>query len=191
MGLTWQPKSDLFAIRSNLHQAQRVTKRTASSDIAHIFDPLGILAPVVIIAKLFLQKLWELKLDWDAALPQDLHITWIRFREGLSSMHYITFPRHVLAHKITTQLQLHVFADASEKAYGAAAYIRSVSQDGVITVRLLCAKSKIAPIKRVSLPRLELCAAKLATQLKQRIKNDLQLSNSQIFLWTDSTAVLG
>ena len=86
--------------------------------------------------------------------------------------------------------QLHVFADASEKAFGAVAYIRARLTNGRIIVQLLCAKTRVAPLKQQTLPRLELCAAVLAAQLAQRIKGDLQVKNQPVFLWTDSEIVL-
>ncbi|XP_037930980.1 uncharacterized protein LOC119665804 [Teleopsis dalmanni] len=86
--------------------------------------------------------------------------------------------------------QLHIFADASEKAFDAAAYVRAILKDGRIIVRLLCAKSRVAPLKKQTLPRLELCAAVLAAELSARVKSDLQEKDQPVFLWTDSEIVL-
>ena len=100
-------------------------------------------------------------------------------------------PRHLIAHRSSKCNQIHIFADASEKAYGAVAYVRSVSDDNTISVRLLCSKSRVAPPNQVTLPRLELCAAKLAAELMKRIQGLLKMQNDTVFLWSDSTAVLG
>lgn len=190
LGLTWMPKSDLFGIKSNSVSNNKITKRSVASDIARLFDPLGILAPVIVTAKIFLQQLWELKLDWDAALPAEHHTKWTTFRNSLPILSQITFPRHVYANEIPKTKQLHIFADASEKAYGAAIYIRSTTNNGRIIVRLLCSKSRVAPTKKITLPRLELCAAKVAAELADRVKKCLQFENTPAYFWTDSEIVL-
>ncbi|XP_055840968.1 uncharacterized protein LOC129908493 [Episyrphus balteatus] len=123
-----------------------------------------------------------------------MHYSWLKYREGLQSLNNIRIDRHVFAHRIYKDVQFHVFADASEKAYGAAVYVRSVSNDNIVTVRLLCAKSRVAPSKQsrqqATIPRLELCGAYLATDLLLRLQKDLEISTQKTFLWTDSEIVL-
>lgn len=99
-------------------------------------------------------------------------------------------PRHIFKGGLPIKTELHVFSDASEKAFGAAAYMRAILNDKRVIVQLLCAKTRVAPLKQQTLPRLELCAALLAAELVQRIKTDLQLQNQRIFIWTDSEIVL-
>jgi hypothetical protein len=89
-----------------------------------------------------------------------------------------------------TKLDLHGFADASEAAYGACLYIRSVDVLGNITSKLLCSKSRVAPLKRLSLPRLELCAAMLLADMYQASLKALKLSFNKTKFWTDSMVVL-
>ncbi|XP_055910706.1 uncharacterized protein LOC129945071 [Eupeodes corollae] len=195
VGLTWMPKSDQLCVKTSWIEKVRATKRSAYSDIAHLFDPLGIKAPVSVVAKIFLQKLWELKLDWDATLPQEMQTTWLKYRKGLQSLNNIKIDRHIFSHRSPKNIQYHIFADASEKAYGAAVYVRSVNSDNSITVLLLCSKSRVAPSKQTKLaqqatiPRLELCAACLATELLLRLQKDLKIHNEATFLWTDSEIV--
>ncbi|XP_037959288.1 uncharacterized protein LOC119688691 [Teleopsis dalmanni] len=190
LGLFWLPKADLFGIKVKMVTEGIITKRVVSSDLARLFDPLGLLAPVIVKAKIFIQHLWQLKLSWDEPLPTDLCTTWSTFRENLSTLENLQVARHIFRGEVPSSTQLHIFADASEKAFGAAAYIRAILKDGRIIVRLLCAKSRVAPLKKQTLPRLELCAAVLAAELSARVKSDLQEKDQPVFLWTDSEIVL-
>lgn len=190
LGLTWHPKSDEFEITTTPGSDDtKLTKRKILSEIAQIFDPLGLINPIVVTAKIFFQQLWTLKLHWDAAIPMELHTQWVNFRKGLNSLNIVKLARHV-GTAGAKSVQLHAFCDASEKAYGAVIYVRSVHENGIIRTRLLCAKSRVAPVKSVTLPRLELCGAKLAAELLHKVKIDLSWQN-KCFLWTDSSIVLG
>ncbi|GFW18571.1 integrase catalytic domain-containing protein [Trichonephila clavipes] len=75
-------------------------------------------------------------------------------------------------------------------AYGAALYLRCINTSGEISVRLLCSKSKVAPLKSITIPRLELCGAVLLSKLLKRTLNAFKVNISQIYLWTDSSIVL-
>lgn len=190
LGLSWMPKADKFCVKVCLGEVKQVTKRTVTSDLARLFDPLGILAPIIITAKMFIQELWQTKLEWDEALPTTLHTRWMTFRTELEQLNNLEISRHVFEGHISSNTQIHAFADASEKAYGAVVYIRSIIKNGQVIVRLLCARSRVAPLKRQTLPRLELCAALLCAQLTARVKSDLNLKNTPTYLWTDSEIVL-
>ena len=93
LGLLWLPKTDHFCVKVKVNHQQAVTKRTATSDLAKLFDPLGLLAPVVVKAKMFIQQLWQVKLDWDEPLPEDLNIIWTKFRNDLDSLNNYKIPR--------------------------------------------------------------------------------------------------
>lgn len=83
LGMKWIPSQDKFMLHYNPTEHKRITKRTVLSETAQLFDPLGLVNPVVVMAKVFLQELWALKLDWDAALPKELHTKWMQFRDEL------------------------------------------------------------------------------------------------------------
>lgn len=194
LGLLWDPSADMLRFRVQLPLAAAVlTKRKVMSYIAQIFDPLGLVGPIITKAKIFMQRLWALKRDgepceWDTPLPEKLQHEWKQFHSTLHIIGEIRIPRFVLTPGVRT-IQLHFFADASQLAYGACCFVRTESKDGV-TVCLLTSKSKVAPLStHHSIARLELCAARLATQLYKKIEGSLKISATSYF-WTDSTTVL-
>ena len=146
------------------------------SEIAQIFDPLGLLAPAIISAKMIMQQTWKLNIGWDETVPQDIYTEWIRYREDLESLNEIRIPRRVIGSEYIN-LQLHGFADSSEKAYGACIYLRAADSLGAGSVRLLGAKSRVTQLKQQTLPNLELCAALLLAELFQIVRESLQLAD--------------
>ncbi|GFR14450.1 DUF1758 domain-containing protein [Trichonephila clavata] len=132
-----------------------VTQKSVFSTIARIFDPLGLIGPVQYWtrAKIFLQFLWQLKLDWNDPLPSNLVSYWKSFIDALESINCLNIPRYCLQDK-SIRTELHGFCDSSEKAYGAALYLRCINSSEQISVRLLCSKSKVAPLKSITIPRL-------------------------------------
>ncbi|XP_037929954.1 uncharacterized protein LOC119664555, partial [Teleopsis dalmanni] len=179
LGIIWLPKSDEFCGKAEM-----------SSDLARIFDPLGIFGPITVTAKIFMQELWQQNYSWDAELLPQAQLEWKRFRNDLQTLNTVKVPRHIFNSTVPCSIQLHVFTDASEKAYGAAMYMRAIYNDKTITSRLLCAKSRIAPLKKQTLPRLELCAALLGVELAERVKQDLKYQNVPTYFWSDSKIVL-
>ncbi|XP_068144195.1 uncharacterized protein [Drosophila tropicalis] len=165
-----------------------VKSREVLGQIAKLFDPAGWLAPFVIQAKVFMQELWLQELGWDDQLPSELHHRWQDFTKSYSFLDQIRIPRWVL-HDPNSDIQFHCFCDASQRAYGAAIYVR-VSNDQGISCCLLAAKSRVAPVKTVSLPRLELCGATLLAELAAAVLPQLPVDNAEAFYWSDSTVVL-
>lgn len=189
LGLTWACTSDEFIYKTNLVSIlNTVTKRSIPSTTSHIFVPLGLLSPITIKAKILLQKLWLEKVSWDEALSHELHTAWLKLYNMFQTVTEIKIPRQVI-HPNYLKLQIHGFTDASEKAYGACMYIRSLS-DNMITVRLLCAKTRVAPLKPLTIPKLELCAALLLSKLVNKVVSKLELSFESCTLWSDSNIVL-
>lgn len=192
LGLGWLNDSDELYFSSTLKipDSPYLTKRIMLSVISQVYDPLGLLAPVVIIAKALLQQLWLCKLGWDDPVPRDVTDTWTQFISSLSSLNIIRIPRFVRSDN-KKYTDLHIFTDASQKAYGACAYVKSYNDDSDIVVHLLCAKSKVAPIKSLSIPRLELCGALIGARLYKKVVESLRLSFNNIFFYSDSTIVIG
>lgn len=191
LGLYWSPPDDQFRFMvSNADITRRVTKRTIISDIARIFDPLGLCGPVIVLGKLFMQQLWKLNLDWDESLPQNLHSTWRKFQNELSLLNNLRIQRHISPLIDPNNHQLHGFSDASERAYGACLYLRTANNMGDVAVHLICSKSRVSPINVVSLPRLELCAAVLLAELVKSVAKNITIVLDSTHYWTDSQIVL-
>ncbi|XP_062542539.1 uncharacterized protein LOC134210516 [Armigeres subalbatus] len=190
LGLLWHPESDTF--RFKVHEFSKnlpITKRIVVSEMSKLFDPLGILGPVVIRAKVFVQQLWKTNLDWDEPLPIALNGEWESYRLGLAALERFSISRLVKAPGAGASIQLHGFCDASQHAYGACIYIRSTGMDGAIVCRLLTAKSRVAPIQTLSIPRLELSSAVLLSQLYQNVVCSLNMT-PEAYFWSDSSITL-
>lgn len=187
LGLKWSPTEDVFSF-SYPHQQKSlsITKRSILSHMASFFDPLGFINPLIVRCKILMQDLWKLKLHWDESVPHDVFLEWKHIRDELNLIGQIKIPRYV---DFNTHTNIHIFADASKKAYGACIYAVT-STEHKIDSYLLCAKSRVAPTKEVSLPRLELCAALLGGQLLQSVKTWFPTTPQHIFCWSDSTITL-
>ena len=128
--------------------------------VASIFDPLGLISPSVIIFKAYLQKLWQNSFQWDEQLSPQLQGEWDKLCNTIPKLSDICINRKVVGSP-TTNLQLHGFCDSSERAYGACIYIRSTDLKQAVFCNLLCSSSRVAPLKKQTISRLELCAAVL------------------------------
>lgn len=190
LGLFWCYDADVLFYKITPPVSNSSTKRSILSNIAQIFDPLGLLAPCVVKIKILIQRIWSEQLDWDQSVPLSIHTEWLRFKDQLSSLNDLRISRHFKCID-AGHLELHGFCDSSEQAYGACIYVRSIDAFGNITVNLLCAKSKVAPLKRITLPRLELCGALILSRLVKKVLQSLSINFNEIFFWSDSTIVLG
>ncbi|XP_065723385.1 uncharacterized protein [Drosophila suzukii] len=177
--------------------SQLCNQQAWSSRTARLFDPLGYLAPVIIAAKILLKEVWSFRierkdeppasLDWDDPLPDQLAV------QDLPDIEEIHIPRWLgfdLRHVST--LQLHMFCDGSSMAYAACAYLRASCTDGSVQVNLVAARSRVTPVKPLTIPRVELSEALLCTQLADWIVNQLQASHHTISVhyWSDAMIVL-
>ncbi|XP_054707113.1 uncharacterized protein LOC129216917 [Uloborus diversus] len=189
LGIAWLPDVDKFTFTITVNEMDVWTKRKVLSEVAKIFDPLGWLAPTVIISKIFLQELWSHHLSWDEELPDSLAKQWRTFQEQLPVLTNIKIPRCILIPQ-ASDVQVHGFCDSSEKAYCAAIYIRSQDVTLAVTSRLLTSKTRVSPVKPQSLPRLELCSALLLANLLQATLPTLTVPISETFAWSDSKITL-
>ncbi|XP_036322393.1 uncharacterized protein LOC118736407 [Rhagoletis pomonella] len=198
LGMFWQPSIDSFVFRLNFHNVdkrvvsgeRRPTKIELRSIIMSIFDPLGFLSHITIAAKLIMREVWRQQSSWDSPLPDDISASWERWRQELPAMVELEIPRFYFRNGTPTQRQLHVFVDASEEAFAAVAYWRAINSTGEVEIAFICSKAKCAPLKPLTVPRLELQAAVLGTRLLQTIREEHSVNASSCMLWTDSKTVV-
>nr|XP_029729814.1 uncharacterized protein LOC109398597 [Aedes albopictus] len=190
LGITWEPESDCLKFDISIKENDGpLTKRKIQSCIAQLYDPLGLISPVVISAKIIMQRLWLIPIGWDDEVPKDLQELWQEFRPQINELAACKVDRFIFLPNAVS-VQLHCFADASKVAYGCCIYARSVDEHGTVKVQLVSAKSRVAPLKRLSIPRLELCAAQLAARLYTKVTQALELEFDAVHFWSDSTVVL-
>jgi hypothetical protein len=151
------------------------------------FDKNG---PVIVKAKLIMQELWKREIGWDEELPEDLKTSWTIILNQLHLLNQIRIPRKVIESYPYKSLEIHGFSNASQVAYGCCVYVRVIDANGKISVKLLCAKSRVAPLKTISIPRLELAAAVLLARLISNIQDIIKIKVDTVHYWTDSTIVL-
>ncbi|KAJ8723487.1 hypothetical protein PYW08_003399 [Mythimna loreyi] len=192
LGLIWNLGTDQFQYKTNLPlMAGNVTKRTILSDMQKLFDPLGWIAPSLILAKMLIQKLWLEKVGWDDKISQHLIDEWLTLREDFKEVKEVSIDRWIGTLRVDLEkIEVHGFSDASTRAYAAVAYVRIKMQDGSVSTKLIAAKTRVAPLRTVSLPRLELCGALLLSRLLKQIEHAMRIPASNIYAWTDSTIVL-
>lgn len=133
-----------------------------------------------------------MKYDWDDIIPEDMKIVWNRWLNELQELSNFTVPRCFYSPDDNikgTQCELHIFGDGSEIGYGAVAYLRFIGING-IRVTIAFAKSRLTPMKKVTIPRIELAGSHLAVQMRNMIKRELKNYIQREYFWTDSMTVL-
>lgn len=193
LGIAWHAQTDSFVFKTlDINEAPIWTKRKLLSAIAKLFDPLGWLAPSIVRAKMLMQSIWQLPngTNWDAQLPEHVLTQWNPIFTELTSPVPISVPRWLKLSNKTEQVELHAFCDASNLAYASCVYLRISHEDHTVSCNLVTAKTKVAPIRITTIPRLELCGATLLSQLVSRCIHALSIENIRIVAWCDSKIVL-
>ena len=189
LGIMWNSVTDkfLFSFQPKNHYAV-ITKRAILSLISSIFDPMGLIYPLVIQPRVLLQDLWIAKVNWDTEVNQIVKNSFAKFVDDFKNLHLLKVPRYILPNKGT--IQLHGFCDASLRAYGCCLYARTANNNGDVSVHLIASKCRVAPTKKRTMPQLELCAAHILSKLYSKIMPVFKKFNPETFLWSDSTVVL-
>lgn len=188
LGFLWDPSRDTFFYKLSLENPV-TTKRGILSQVARIYDINGYLSPITFWIKHFIQKLWLAGIGWDEDLPETLKQNWLSFYSHLYEITKIKIPRYINS-EFSSVITIIGFCDASEKGYASSVYLRTQSQENV-QVHLLKAKSKVAPLKTVTIPKLELNGAVLLAKLIHSLKDVLShLPQYELYCFTDSATVL-
>lgn len=198
LGVWWDPKDDNFCFKTKfeklnkdlLDKRKRPTKREMLKVVMSIFDPLGFLSNFMIQGKILLQEVWKSKIGWDDEISYRLNSKWEIWIDGLQKISNFKLPRQFCElNREKSIIQLHIFCDASESAYASVAYLRW-EEGNIVTISFLTSKTRVAPLKPMSIPRLELQAALAGARLGSNIRKTLQLKISNSFYWSDSKTVL-
>lgn len=192
LGVVWDMTKDTFTF--TIPESQKpFTRRGVLSTINSLFDPLGFLAPVTIQGRFLLRELVSQGTDWDTPLPDEKFLKWQRWQESLQELNQLNIPRTYASFPVTTAkcIGLCVFSDASVKAIAAVAYLKVEDENGHTEVSFVLGKAKLAPLAELTIPRLELCAAVLATEIADQVKEELGQALGKITFFTDSKVTLG
>ncbi|XP_062556871.1 uncharacterized protein LOC134221700 [Armigeres subalbatus] len=195
LGMWWCTASDTFTykvsprISADLLQGHIVpTKRQILSTLMMIYDPLGLLANFLMFLKMLLQEFWRSRVDWDDQIKDEQLKKWMKWLQVLPQVEIVSVPRcYRMKTSIGQQnvIQLHVFVNASENGYAAVAYLR-FEENGVVECALVGAKARVAPLRFVSIPKLELQAAITGARLANDIMKTHKLKPAQRFFWSET-----
>jgi hypothetical protein len=185
LGLIWKSDSDEFTYSyTESRSDMKITKRSVLRRIAALYDPLGFLVPFTVRAKMIMQKIWLTGLDWDIELPEMLACDIKQWYSELKDLSNIKVERCIHASEDT---ELHIFVDASSEAFGSVVYNKNSSLQ---KPKIVAAKGRVAPLKSLSIPRMELLAAVLGLTLTLAICSSLKMNIHQCTFWSDSMNVL-
>ena len=191
LGVLWSAEEDAFSFRIVTPMvADVLTKRFIVGRVAEVFDPLGLASPFIVRAKILIQDLWTMGLGWDEPITHEISIRAKEWFLELEDLKEIKVPRSLRDRKVEKSSSVHTFVDASNDAYGAVSYLRCEYDQGCYGVSIIASKTKVAPLKPMSTPRLELMAAILGLNLTLSIIAALNIPIADAHFWSDSMDVL-
>ena len=173
--LKWNRRSDKLVVSRGVNRSvtEQVTQRLVLSRVASIFDPIGLVAPYTIKARLMLKEVWRLHgQQWDEALSEELTEDFLHWSKALTELSTLELQRCYFSEPVES-FELHVFGDSSKEVFGAVAFLRARARqksDGSTQLAFVIGKGRVAPMKSLTIPKLELQAALLASRLRLRLK---------------------
>ncbi|XP_021957208.1 uncharacterized protein LOC110853263 [Folsomia candida] len=198
LGMWWNQDDDTFRFKFNFNKVpqeitegtKRPTKRQVLKVVISVFDPLGILGHLIVKAKILMQDIWRSDITWDDELPTTLDLKWSSWLQELKGITGVIIPR-CYSYRIpkSAAVQLHVFCDASEKAFACVAFLR-VEDEEQVDVNIIISKTRVAPLKVLPIPRLELQAAVMGVRAANMMKEELEIKITNTVFWSDSSTVL-
>ena len=161
LGVRWEICGDTFSyVCKQKSPIGPVTRRTMLSFVSTMYDPRGLISAIVLKGKLLFQEAMRLKLSWDTPVPESLSYAWLEWLKSLNDLETLKFTRCMVPDAFTDGVaEIHNFCDGSQVGFGCCSYIRVINKVGKVHVCLVAAKSRLAPLKRVTVPRLELASA--------------------------------
>ncbi|XP_045029733.1 uncharacterized protein LOC123472386 [Daphnia magna] len=188
LGILLDWETDQFMYKVELKPAS--TMREVLQGLSKVHDPLGLIAPAILPARILMQDIWHSRCGWDDVLDQDLQNIWTNWTNELKLLEALRIPRCIRRVTKPDHLELHAFSDASENGFGACVYLRCSYPNEKISVALVIGKARVAPLKQLSIPRLELQGAVLAARLVSTVRQEMNLKDVPKTYWTDSQTVL-
>lgn len=200
LGVFWEHKKDTITFKisswlkgSDIFSNGKIpTKREMLRVIMSIYDPLGLIGYIIMYVKILLQETWRANIGWDTKIPHDLLVKWTQWVSILPDLQKIEIPRcylHFFPNYDDVDVQLHTFVDASREGYAAICYYRMKKGNNIV-VSLIGSKTKVAPLKMTSVPRLELMAALIGARFASYIMRNHTININKTFYWSDSKTVL-
>ena len=192
LGVQWLTSEDLLTIKVKPKDGP-ITRRGILSTMSSVYDPLGLVSPCILQAKMIFQDEVRTQKDWDDEAEPDNAKKWIKWLEELPVLEQeYQIPRCLVPASFGTvsHAQIHHFCDASNDAYGAVSYLRILNKEGHVHCSFIMSKSRLSPLKALSIPRLELCAAVMAVKMDRKLRSELRLPLQQSVFYTDSQVVL-
>ena len=192
LGVLWNIESDCFQFRVTLSN-KPLTRRGLLSTVSSIYDPLGFISPLVLLGKQILQQMCSESIGWDDPIPDSLRMKWESWRQSLFGLESIKINRCLKPDNFGTirTAEFNHFSDASSTGYGQCSYLRLVNTENKVHCSLLMAKSRVAPLKSITVPRMELTAALVSVRVSSLLQRELEYANATHVFWTDSRVVLG
>ena len=191
LSVQWAIESDMFGFRIVIKD-QPLTRRGILSTISSVYDPLGIAAPFLLVGKKILQDLCRTKVGWDDEISQEFHVPWETWRGQLPALERFSMERCLKPNNfgVVVSRQIHSFSDASSTGYGQVSYLRMENERGDVHCAFFIGKARVAPVKTMTIPRLELTAATVSVRVVEMIARELDEPVNSRHFWTDSTTVL-
>ncbi|XP_078371358.1 uncharacterized protein LOC144655010 [Oculina patagonica] len=192
LGVQWCIESDYLQFRIELKD-RPLTRRGILASVSSIYDPLGLVAPFLLTGKRIVQELCKGKTSWDDEVPDHVRPRWEKWRNDLHALAQLKIRRCYKPDDFgeLKTIELHTFSDASVYGYGQCSYLRMINHQDQVHCSLVMAKSRVAPLKPVTVPRLELVAAVVATNISAFLQKELKYNSLPEVFWTDSKVVLG
>ena len=191
LGVYWFVESDVFSFSISVKNLPP-TRRNLLSILSSVYDPLGLVSPVILKARIILQHVTKQNLPWDTEITGSQMTLWQNWLDDLEKLEMFTVPRCLKPSGFgdVVSTQLHYFSDASELGYGVVVYIHMINTRDEVHTQLLFSKARVAPLKKITIPRLELTAATMAVRINHKLCQELCCTVDESIYWTDSMTVL-